>query len=554
MSQPDHRFRLLAPLGDGAMGEVWKAEELRTGKHRALKFVPVHLLRDSAALARLEAEADRLAELHHPSIVKTLGWRRGPEGYPFIVMACLEGETLRSRLLREQRLDLETALAVLRPVAAALDHAHGQGVIHRDVKPENIMLGPDGRVTLVDFGLSDPLKRSSGLGQASDKDASGTVGYMPPEAFVGGGGAHHRKRDIYALAVVLYECLSGELPFDGPLLAIRPAELFPGCPEGLRDGAWAALKQGLHRERTARPGTAVALLESVAAGQRAVVKPRLPAVVSVHGWGAGQVRQLQRETAAGLGSEMAFQDRLRDGSVGPEMMVIPAGTFLIGSPEDEAGRDSDERQHEVTIARPFALASCALAFGWYDRFCAATGREKPDDRGWGRGERPAINVSWWDAVAFCEWLSVETGQVYRLPTEAEWEYACRAGTVTAFWWGNDIHPGLANYDGNHTYRNGRKGEYRRKTVPVRSFEANPWGLYQMHGNVWEWTGSAWDASYGGTEQDYLSKNNANYQEAPRVLRGGSWDDFPRRVRSANRGRNAPGGRDNGRGFRLARSF
>jgi formylglycine-generating enzyme required for sulfatase activity len=168
------------------------------------------------------------------------------------------------------------------------------------------------------------------------------------------------------------------------------------------------------------------------------------------------------------------------------MVIIPPGRFLMGSPaEAERAQDKDP-QHPVTIARALAIGRFAVTFEEYDRFCAKTGRAKPGDSGWGRGQRPVINVSWDDATAYCAWLSQQTGHAYRLPSEAEWEYAARAGTTSAFWWGNQIDPSLANYDGNYTYANGPKGEYRERTLPVESFQPNPFGLYQVHGNVWEW--------------------------------------------------------------------
>jgi formylglycine-generating enzyme required for sulfatase activity len=185
----------------------------------------------------------------------------------------------------------------------------------------------------------------------------------------------------------------------------------------------------------------------------------------------------------------------------PEVVVIPAGSFVMGSPPEE-GRSAAERpQHEVTFARPFALGRYPITFDEYDRFCIWMGGEKPSDQGWGRGRRPVINVSWEDAQAYCLWLSDRTGQGYRLPSEAEWEYACRAGTTTAFWTGATISMDQANYDGKHTSGAGRKGKYRNQTTPVDTFGANPWGLHDMHGNVWECCEDCWNDSYEGAPTD-----------------------------------------------------
>ncbi|MDS4021533.1 MAG: formylglycine-generating enzyme family protein [Candidatus Competibacter sp.] len=247
-----------------------------------------------------------------------------------------------------------------------------------------------------------------------------------------------------------------------------------------------------------------------------------------------------------------FRDRLRDGSDGPAMIVIPAGEFWMGSPESEARRNSNERWHQVKIERPFAIGRYAVTFAEYDRFCDATGRQQPEDIGWGRGSQPVININWYDAVDYTEWLSAQTGQAYRLPTEAEWEYVARAGTKTAFWWGDSITTDQANYNGRYvTYGPyGRKGTNSEQTVPVGQFQPNPWGLHQVHGNVWEWTGSPYEQNYGGAEMRYAGKNEGG----ARAVRGGSWFSRPVGVRSATRFWADPAVRSYVQGVRLARSL
>jgi formylglycine-generating enzyme required for sulfatase activity len=161
-----------------------------------------------------------------------------------------------------------------------------------------------------------------------------------------------------------------------------------------------------------------------------------------------------------------------------------------------------------------------------------------------------IHVSYWDAVDYADWLSERTGRPCRLPTEAEWEYACRAGTTTPFWTGETLTMEQVNY--HYAYGSGPEGVYRRQTTPVRLFPPNPWGLHDMHGNVWEWCASAYDADYTARERHDASRDRAN--DGPRSLRGGSWVDQPARMRSAVRGRYAPSGRFSFTGFRLARSL
>ena len=247
----------------------------------------------------------------------------------------------------------------------------------------------------------------------------------------------------------------------------------------------------------------------------------------------------------------------QDAPFAPQMVVVPAGSFMMGSPRDEPERlQSEGPQHEVTIAKPFAIGRFAVTFEEWDfaqgdkDWKHVTGRppRKPDDDGWGRADRPAIGVSWDDAEAYMKWLSHKTGRHYRLPTEAEWEYACRAGTATPFWWGKSITPEQANYDGNYPYDGGPKGEYRGKTLPVKSFEANPWGFYQVHGNVWEWCA---DGRRSYTTEP-VTDPVGPLDGASRALRGGSWNYDARGVRAANRRAYSRGRRYFSTGFRCAR--
>jgi formylglycine-generating enzyme required for sulfatase activity len=176
---------------------------------------------------------------------------------------------------------------------------------------------------------------------------------------------------------------------------------------------------------------------------------------------------------------------------------------------------------------------------------------RPDDEKWGRGNRPVIDVSWDDAKAYATWLSGKTGQTYGLLSEAEWEYCCRAGRATPFWWGSSITPSQANYNGNYDYAGGgEKGEFRGKTVPVDTFSPNPFGLYQMHGNVWEWVEDVYHGSYDGAPSDGTAWTTGD--SGHRVLRGGSWFLIPWVLRAARRFRNYPGNRNNDVGFRLSR--
>ncbi len=192
----------------------------------------------------------------------------------------------------------------------------------------------------------------------------------------------------------------------------------------------------------------------------------------------------------------------------------------------------------------FALSKCEVTFEEYAPFAAATGR-RTNDEGRGRGSRPVINVSWDDAVAYTEWLSEQTGKRYRLPSEAEWEYAARAGTTTRYSWGKKIGSNLANCNGC-----GSRWD-DSTTAPVGSFPANAWGLHDMHGNVWEWVQDCWNGSYQGAPADGSAWERGNCSR--RVLRGGSWLNDPSNLRAANRFRYSSGARLLNYGFRIART-
>ena len=232
-------------------------------------------------------------------------------------------------------------------------------------------------------------------------------------------------------------------------------------------------------------------------------------------------------------------DVFKECSACPEMVVVPAGEFVMGTPESEENSEDNERpQHKVTISKPFAVGRFAVTFDEWDACVAAGGcrRFRPGDKGWGRGRRPAINIWWDDAKAYVKWLSEKTGKDYRLLSEAEREYVTRAGTTTPFWWGSSISTDQANYDGSFTYPplgKGPAGEYRQKTVPVDSFMPNPWGLYQVHGNVYEWVEDCWHSNYVGAPTDGSPWTIANCER--HILRGGAWNFAPWQLRSGDRG-------------------
>ncbi|SFU51137.1 SUMF1/EgtB/PvdO family nonheme iron enzyme [Pseudoduganella namucuonensis] len=266
-----------------------------------------------------------------------------------------------------------------------------------------------------------------------------------------------------------------------------------------------------------------------------------------------------------------LRDRFLDGTgAGPDLVLIPTGRFQMGSSDYERGiamssgssrqwLDRETPQHWVGIEYPFALGRYPVTVGQWRQFVRATGWEPLTDTDWKApgfaqtDEHPVVGVSWQDAQKYVAWLSGKTGQVYRLPSEAEWEYACRAGTHTAFSFGDEIGTEHANYDGNFTYNKGVKGEFRKGTTKVGAFQPNPWGLYDMHGNVWEWVQDVMHRNYEGAPIDG-SAWMAGGDHALRILRGGSWLYPPRYLRTALRNAYSAMLANDIVGFRVARKL
>ncbi len=230
-------------------------------------------------------------------------------------------------------------------------------------------------------------------------------------------------------------------------------------------------------------------------------------------------------------------------SINYKMVYISPGTFMMGRPSGEPERDSDERQHKVTLTKGFYMGATEIT---QSQWKTIMGNNPSQFKG---NNRPVENVSWNDCQEFIRKLNrQEGGNKYRLPTEAEWEYACRAGTTTPFYTGNCISTDQANYDGNYPMPGCSKGRYRKKTIDVASFSPNAWGLYDMHGNVWEWC-QDW---YGDYSDSTMLNPVGPYSGTKRIRRGGSWYKYGHSCRSANRNMGHPANRLRTTGFRLVR--
>ncbi len=659
----DRRYRLDRLIAYGGMGQVWQATDLATeaelghSAQVALKILPPQLTRTASHARLLVEEATRARRLAHEHIVRVYEWAQDPATASyFIIMECLDGEDLDALLAREGPLPLERVLALLAPVADALDYAwERHGLVHRDIKPANVFVTDSGEVKLLDFGIAARARGMAPDAALEAPSVSGTAGYRAPEA-----GSPHlapaRTLDVFALAAMIHQLLTGAQPraegyertrpedittrrwevlgaalADDPsarpdsvraLLQALQAAAGPGEAELAEQEAARAEKLRRAREIAARKAAAQALAEQQARAaaeaalaqqrreqqkreraaaeearrqRKEVLRQQLMArraeevektrraqeearrkalqAKAVAAYLAQQKEQRQEQAQEqaqapepagegvpfvtpgrdGLAPEMSalLRDPFSDGSgTGPELVPIRAGRFQMGSPEHEraiamaAGAQKtwlarETPQHWVGIERPVAMGRYPVTVGEWRRFAEATGWEPSGEVDWKApgfaqdDSHPVVGVSWLDAQRYLRWLSVATGKRYRLPSEAEWEYACRAGTRTAFSFGDTIGTDQANYDGNFTYNGGARGEYRRGTTPVGSFPPNPWGLYDMHGNVWEWVQDVVHDNYEGAPLDGSAWETGGDQ-ARRVLRGGSWLYNPRYLRSALR--------------------
>ena len=323
-----------------------------------------------------------------------------------------------------------------------------------------------------------------------------------------------------------------------------------------RQAAQAAAERAAQEEaaRQARKADDAAYTEA----QRADTAAAYGAYLAVYPQGrhAAEARRQQRLRRWRAGQ--TFRDEFRSGGKGPEMVVVPAGSFQMGCVSGQDCDDDEQPVHRVTIAQPFAVGKYEVTFAEWDTCVSGggCGGRRPNDYGWGRGRRPVISVSWEDAVAYTRWLSEQTEQRYRLLSEAEWEYVARARTTTKYWWGDEIGQNRAHCNGCGSQWEG--GFYilalldPLQTAPVGSFGPNGWGLYDVHGNVSEWMQDCWNESYAGAPSDGQAWESGDCSR--RVVRGGFLYSDPRDLRSASRDGDTADLRSYGGGFRIARSL
>ncbi len=587
------RYELVQLVGRGGFGTVWQARDLRLERDVAVKVFQGSHADDHIRVERFHRGARRMASLQHEGVVRVLAEEGEDSGFHFFVMEYLRRGNLRQVVL-EGELSGDAALDLIAQVGEALAYAHERGVVHRDVKPSNILLDDDGRPQLTDFDLVRALDTTGG----TRTGALGTFVYAAPEQLSNAKNVGPQA-DIYALGMTAVFALHGA---DLPATVIR--QLDPvldelDCTPSVR----AVLEKALAWERGERWETVREFLQALKAAREPTTgstssAPRRPAlwslltvslvaaallalVLFIVAWNRGwfDARPAPSTTAANL--DMHFVE-------------IPAGTYNVGSPEAETGRGAaDWLPRDVTLRRGFAIAETEVTQAQWAALMPNARVAHFDTCG---PSCPVEQVSWFEAVAFANRLSAFEGRQlcydgcvgdprgetyfcdtvqrrascdgYRLPSELEWEIAARAGTQTATYAGDlvlrgrrdvPILDGIAWYSGNSgvDYAGGMDcsewGEMQAPasscgTHPVAGKAPNAWGLSDMLGNVREWTGDWYTPS--GTDTD----PEGSVSGSERIFRGGSWASLPAETRASTRAWSPPGTRLANLGFRLVRSL
>jgi eukaryotic-like serine/threonine-protein kinase len=546
--------------------------------------------REAEVLSKLGSEHSQI-----PTLIDSFA-----EGNDFyIVQEWIDGETLSNVLTYGQRLTQRDTIDLLIEILEPLKFCHDEGTIHRDLKPANLMRRrSDGKLVIIDFGAVREVGQLTLMPNGQERPGSiiGTPGYASPEQCAMFP-SPVLASDIYAVGSIGIQAMTG-LP---PAMIITPFEEIPKwwevpdrsnatpefteilnqmlafSPKSRYYDASAALEAlrvitvrypsvsktpavkvnpaSVQQPSTALPSFIIAnhagklsqeifIFETAKLERVSVQKVE---IVKKPGWlGIGEKEERQTKTVQEWqvkkfkAKAERFTENLENG-VSLEMVYVPGGSFTMGSEEYD-----NEKPRHVVMVPSFYMGKFQVTQEQYLQIMGTNPAK------WQDAKLPVEQVSWDDAQVFCQKFSAKTGKKYRLPSEAEWEYACRAKTDTPFYFGETITTELVNYNGDYVYKSGVKGVYRSKTTLVGSFPANAFGLHDMHGNVWEWCEDKWHENYQGAPTDgtaWISGNN-NDSQGVRLLRGGSWRINPSYCRSVSRYRRSAYIRDDLIGFRV----
>ena len=574
-----NRYRVLRLLGEGGFSRTYAAEDVdRLNAPCVIKqfFPQVQGTGQRAKAAEFfKEEAFRLYDLgeNHAQIPRLLAYfEQGSSLY--LVQEFIIGKTLLEEL-QNQAYDETQVRQLLADLLPVLDFVHKHNVIHRDIKPENIVRrDSDQKPVLIDFGGAKQVTQTSIARQAT---AIYTLGYAPTEQMAG---FACQASDLYALGVTCVRLLTQDLPLQNDYGQLQD-HLYDAVnakwlwEERLRlkgitisDELKQILNKLLQHFASDRYQSALDVLDDLNFPKSPVVlkfssfpkpplTPPLPQKVPVplpplynFDFYVITVDTSGREVNRDRRKTKYFKEELGRNTT-LEMVSIPHGTFIMGSLSCE-GDDDERPQHQVTVP-PFFMGKYPITQLQWRTIAALPPIQQelhPNPSKFKGANLPVENVSWYEAVEFCARLAMKTGREYRLPSEAEWEYACRAGTTTSFHFGETITSDLINCSGSDTYSLEPKSRFRKETTNVGYFEvANAFGLYDMHGLVWEWCADPWHNNYhgaptnGGVWEDGGDKHR-------RVLRGGAWNFGAELCRSASRSWNEADGGLRMCGFRV----
>jgi formylglycine-generating enzyme required for sulfatase activity len=571
-----NRYRVSRLIGEGGFSRTYAAEDVdRLNAPCVIKqfFPQVQGTGQRAQAAEFfKEEAFRLYELgeNHSQIPRLIAYfEQGSCLY--LVQEFINGKTLLQEVQRQPYTEAQVR-QLLFDLLPVLDFIHKNHVIHRDIKPENIIRREsDGKPVLIDFGGAKQVTQTSLARQAT---IIYTLGYAPTEQMAGF--ACHAS-DLYALGVTCVRLLTQDLPLQDGSGQIKDPLYDPMSAQWLwqerlqekgitiSDDLTQILDKLLQHFASDRYQSALEVLSDLNAKPIPVTKPPLPPPpapkviiplppLETFDFDVVSVDTAGREVNRDRHRNKYFLEELSR-NIFLEMVYIPGGIFMMGSTDLEG--DADERpQHQVKVL-PFFMGKYPITQAQWKAIAALPKVQQtlnPNPSKFKGANLPVENVSWYEAVEFCLRLSVKTGRNYRLPSEAEWEYACRAGTTTSFHFGETITPELINCSGGDAYALEPGSKFRRETTNVGSFGvANAFGLYDMHGLVWEWCADPWHNNYIDAPND-----GSVWEEGGdlhrRVLRGGAWNFDAELCRSASRSWNEADGGLRMCGFRVVCAF
>lgn len=548
-------------IAKGGMGEVYEAKHLRLNRPVALKVIRGYRQEDPASEGYFLREMANAGKLDHPNLVRAYdAWEA--DGCLYMAFELLDGQSLQTHFAKGNSSTLVDALDAILGTCRALEYLHNQGLVHCDIKPSNVIRLSDGSIKLIDFGLAIDMALPH------SPNGNGTKGYMAPEQKVGGGLIDQRV-DIYSLGCLLKFMLSGFL--DPGSQGAKSAEakdlitiaerMTQDAPEQRYQSVTEVriLLENLQKKvRTKGNISWKALIVIAAVGFLLAVISQIPAPWGIQSEDKEHVRaQIPKDMRQGFKSQVPMK-----------MMAIPAGNFVMGASDGDSDALPDELPcRTITFSKPFQMGVYEVTVAQFGEFVEAQGyKTQAESSGlggwkastassWGSqnpnlnwsspgypvaADLPVTMVSYEDALAFCAWLSKRDGKNYRLPTEAEWEYACRAGSKDVY------HFPIKSRDSYcWSLWNTKKTVCPR---PVGTRQPNPWGLFDMGGNAREWC-LDW---YG--EKAYLLSQK-EFPQGPakgtlRVIRGGCFIDMNSFLRSSHRGYLAPDQVLNNQGFRV----